>query len=161
MFTKMWNDLVFFHLSLQIHDPLLFGSSPGSQALWINPHFFFTPGFQLSSLYGNHQCSQEGDEITPGIHSWTLYWRVPINCPCPQTKDCCLPQGISWYAALVSFLNTQEGNGTFNLPGALYLPLWFSYAHAFVITSFMTTSLAVKFVETVTNTLLTGWIRTR
>lgn len=161
MFTKMWNDLVFFHLSLQIHDPLLFGSSPRSQALWINPHFFLTPGFQLSSLYGNRQCSQQGEEITPGIHSWILYWRVPINCLCSQTKDYCLPQGISWYAALLSFLNTQEGNGTFCLPRALYLPLWFSYARAFVITSFKTTSLAVKFVETVTNTLLTGWISTR
>lgn len=105
MFTKVWNDLVFFHLSLQIHDPLLFGSSPRSQALWTSPHFFLT---QLSSVYGNQQCSQKGEVIIPGLYSWILHWRIAINCPCPQTKDYCLPQGISWYAALLSFLNSQE-----------------------------------------------------
>lgn len=85
----------------------------------------------------------------------------PHKLPMSPNQRLLLTSRYFMICALLSFLNTQEGNGTFNLPGALYLPLWFSYAHAFVITSFMTTSLAVKFVETVTNTLLTGWIRTR
>lgn len=144
MFTKVWSDLVFFHLSLQIHDPLFFCSSPRSQVLWLNHSFPELLVFSWVLSMAAQQCSQEGEVMALLLDSPLLgHHRLSVS---PNQRlllyfkvihDMQLSL-ISWHLRVTTVVPLICQDHCTCLCD--FLPLWFSFIHDFFITFFMTIS---------------------